>query len=824
MPRIPLSLLDFKLGLRMLVRYPALTIIGGLAMAFAIWVGAGAFEIVSQIVAPSVPLPQGDQIVGLRLHDAKANEQEPRIVHDFAAWREELRAVEDVGAFRSASRNLVVAGDVGEPVDVAEISAAAFRVTRVPPLLGRPLVDGDEAAAAPGVVVIGYDVWQARFGGDPAAIGRSVRVGAAEATVVGVMPQGYAFPVAHGAWVPLRVDPLQHERRAGPALQVFGRLADGATLESARAEVAALGRRMATSYPETHEHLRPDVVAYPRLILDVPRAESVVLASSNVFLLMLLVLICGNVALLLFARAATRRSELVVRSALGASRGRIIAQLFAEALVLGALAAALGLGAAGAGMRWAFAVAEAQAGVRLPFWFSPSLSPATIGYALFLTFVAAAVAGVTPALKVTRGLQSQLREAAAQGGGIRFGGVWTAVIVTQVALTVAFPVSSFMLWRDMREVSEMMVPFETEHFLTAQLDIDPEQAATTSLAQLYQELAARLEAEPAVEAVSFAERLPRMYHPHRLVELDAGEAAPLHPEWPAYRISAAGIDARYLDVVGVRPIAGRGFTLADAETSSDVILVNESFVRRVLGGRNAIGRRVRYSHHEASQGEVSDEATSGRWYEIVGVVPDMGMSASAHDPKSAGIYHPVTPDALAVLNLAIRVRGEPAAFTPRLARIAADVDPALRLRNPLPMDALDDGELTFYQFWLRLSLGISAIALILSLSSVYAVMAFTVARRTREIGIRIALGANARRLIAGTLRRPLVQVTAGLLAGAVLAGALLLVADSAGPSVLGGLLLVGYAGIMMGVCALACIVPVRRALGIEPTEALRADG
>ncbi|HEX8696450.1 MAG TPA: ABC transporter permease [Longimicrobium sp.] len=825
--------LDFKLGLRMLLKYPGLTLVGGLAMAFAIWVGAGTFEFVTQVLRPTLPLDEGGRIVGVRNWDAAAGRPHDRALHDFAAWRHELRAVGELGAFRTLERNLITGAGEAEPVEVAEISASAFRLARVPPLLGRSLVETDEQAGAPPVVVIGHDVWKTRFGGDPGVVGRTVRLGSAEATVVGVMPEGFGFPVAQGLWVPLHLSPLDYERGAGPEVRVFGRLAPGATLGEAQAELAALGRRAAADFPRTHRHLRPRVAPYAQSILSLSGTESLLVGSTNLFLVMFLVLVCGNVALLMFARAATREGEIVVRSALGASRGRIVTQLFAEALVLAGAAAAVGLAGAGAGMRWGFAVVEGALldGARLPFWFHPSLSPATVLYAGVLAALAAAIAGVLPALKVTRGLQARLREAGAGGGGLRFGGIWTAVIVAQIAVTVVFPVTAFATWRDVEQVRSIRADFAAEEFLSARLAMDREAApADTSRAAFAarfraarQELERRLAAEPGVAGVTFAERLPRMYHPHRIVEVDTGGAAPRRPQWPeGYRVSSVAVDADYFQVLGAPVRAGRGFHSGDFAPDARVVVVNRSFVERVLGGRNPVGRRVRYVYLEG-QARTGDEEP-GPWHEIVGVVDDLGMAPDGFDPKAAGFYHPLAPDAAGPLHVAVRVRGSPESFGPRLRALAAGVDPTLRVDGLVPMDELSQTELQFLDFWFRITVLVSAIAVLLSLTGIYAVMSFTVSRRTREIGIRVALGADARRVVLAIFRRPLGQVALGVAAGALLIGALLCVASEGMMPLKAVAWLAGYAAFMLGVCLLACVVPTRRALRIEPAEALRVDG
>ena len=243
------SWLDLKLGLRMLVKYPGLTLVGGLSMAFAIWVGAGTFEAIRQLVFPTIPLPDADRIVMLQNWDASANRPELRATHDFVAWRGSLQSVQDLGAYRAVTQNLMITEGLAEPVFTAEVSAAAFRVLRVPPVLGRTLVESDEQAGAPLVAVIGYDLWQSRFNGDSGVVGRTVRLTGAPATIVGVMPDGFAFPRTQELWVPLRIDVSGYDRRQGMTIRIFGRLAPGASLEQARTELTNLGRIAAGDFP-----------------------------------------------------------------------------------------------------------------------------------------------------------------------------------------------------------------------------------------------------------------------------------------------------------------------------------------------------------------------------------------------------------------------------------------------------------------------------------------------------------------------------------------------------------------------------------------------
>ncbi|HEX8212200.1 MAG TPA: ABC transporter permease [Longimicrobium sp.] len=819
--------LDVKLGCRMLVKHPGLTIVGGLAMAFAVWAGAITFEMVTQFVHPTLPLRDGHRIVQVRVWDAEEGVVEPRALRDYAVWRDALTTVTDIGAFRDHSRNLVAPGGDALPVQVAEITATAFRIDPSAPLLGRVLGPADERPGAPPVVVLGHDVWRTRFAGDAGVIGRSVRLGEAYATVVGVMPEGFGFPVSHDAWIPLQTDVLHQPPRDGPPVTVFGRLAPGVSWKEARVQLSVLGARMAAQHPGTHRHLRPQVVPYTSSYAEMSPSNQAFMLSFNLFVLMLLVLVCGNVALLLFARAAARETELVVRSALGATRGRIVAQLFAEALMLGAVAAAVGLTAAYIVLRrWGMEFLEGNLG-RLPFWYDVRLSPAAVLYACGLTLLGAAIAGVLPALKITRGLSGRLRQATAGGGGVRFGGVWTAVIITQVAFTVAFPAVTWVVQRELARVRSFPAGFAAEQYLAAQLEMDaPDAAAKPDEAKFTARLEAlrqRLAAEPEVAGVTFVDRLPRTGHVERFVELDEPPPAPGRTPpavVPLREVSTARIDPSYFDVLRAPILAGRRFHPGDLAPDSRAVIVDRGFVDQVLQGRSAVGVRVRFAREQRG-GPLADDARP--WYEIVGVVDELGMGAATQQGRAAGFYLPAAPGSTGPLFVILHARGDPLSLAPRLREIATAVDPALRISEVQRVDQVTSGVLWFLGVWLRITLALTGIALLLALAGIYSVLSFTVARRTREIGVRVALGASPRRVVAAIFRRPLTQVGLGVAAGGAVIAVAALASSGGGFTASQVALLLCYAAFMLGVCLLACVVPTRRALRVEPTEALRAE-
>jgi putative ABC transport system permease protein len=818
-----ISRLDFKLGARRVVKYPGLTLVAGLGMAVAIAVGAGSFSILNTILDPKLPLDEGERVVGLENWNVAANRPEPHALHDFAAWREELRSVEDLGAFRTIERNLIIPGGRAEPVPVAEITASGFEVARVPPLLGRPLVEADQREGAPAVVVIGYDAWQRRFGADPAVVGRTVHLGNTVHTIVGVMPEGFAFPVNHGFWTPLRASPLDYARGQGPEITMFGRLAPGATLDGAQAELAAVGKRTSAAFPETHERLRPRVVPYAALFFNQFSRWEIRLVQLLVT--MLLVVVCVNVAILMYARIATRQGEIAVRTALGASRRRVVAQLFVEALVLAAGAAVVGLvlvrlasGRAGAVM--------GQIARGVPFWANYGLSLSMFLYVAGFTLFAAVIVGVLPALKATgRELESRLRQ---MGGGteMQLGRLWTVLIVAQVAFAVAvLPAAVFSAWESVRY--GMSEPgFVAEQYLSARLPMDRETPPTaeaeayrsefaTRYANLQAELARRLEAEPAVSAVTFTSSVPGQ-EPTAFVEIDGVPAAETAP---GHEVAFLQVEADFFDAFGAPVLTGRAFHSGDLGSEGTAVIVNRAFVRQFLGGGTALGRRVRYA---TADDDGDAPAEIGRWYEIVGVVADLPANPIVPRTPAARLYHPLSPGQIHPVTLALRMRGStPEAVAARFREIATGLDPTLRLNEIVPLEEVYQRQRVGMNT-AALVLGLVTLSvLLLSAAGVYALMSFTVARRQREIGIRAALGAHPHRILGSIFSRALGQLTLGVAVGIGVAALLEGLTGNELMDGKGAVILPAVSVFMLLVGLLAAVGPARRGLRIQPTEALR---
>ena len=809
----PLSSLDFKVGLRMLTRYPGLTIVGTVAMAVAIALGTTYFEALDKWQNPRLPIRDGDRVVSIGSWDVSGFAPEGRLLHDFAIWRQQVRTVVTLGAAITFVRNLATDDGRVEPVRGADITANAFRLLGTPPLLGRTLIDQDERPAEPPVVVISHALWTTRFAGDPAVIGKTVKLGTTAATIVGVMPEGYAFPARERIWTPLRVDGSVLPPRTGPSASIFGRLAPGASIDDARAELGAIGARLAAGTPETHRHLRPRVTAYAKPLVEGGQRRLItnIAYVVNGIFLMLLAIVCANVATLVFARTATRSWEITVRSALGASRGRIIGQLFTEALVLAAIAAVVGLVLAKVAMR--FGLAMLAGSDALPFWIDASLSWRTVLYTGALTLLGAAIVGILPALRVTRvSIQDALRSESAGRAGLKFGGFWTTVIVVQVAITVAFmPLAAGGVFESNR-FNQRAEGIGAERYLAASVDLDREDHALDSAAyaararQSFAELERRLGAEPGVERVAFASRMPVEDQFKYQIEVDTTAGVPAS----GLRVSTVvNVSHGFFGAFGTSIVSGRDFVPLDFETGR-VLIVNQAFARHVLGDRNPIGQRIKILEGEDMS------AVGKEWYEVVGMVKNFGWQLPEPQEQSA-IYIPTAPSPGARMGLAVRVR-DPEEFATRLRTVAADVDPTIRLTDVQPLAQVGGGEAKMNWALTSVAWLVSFIVLLLSATGIHALMSFTVARRTREIGIRAALGARPGRIVAGIFSRAFLQIGAGVLVGSGLAVLMGL------GSTRDVLLLLAADATMLLVGLTACAVPVRRALRIDPTEALRAEG
>jgi len=819
------SWLDLKLGLRMLGKYPILTVVAGITLALGIPSALIPTHVIGFYYL-DLPVDEGDRVVGLRNWDLESNRQTLRNLHDFEVWKTRLTSFEALAAARSLPWNVHSPdGRAGEVLG-SEVTASLFTLLREPPLLGRTLVGADEAAGAPDVVVISEDVWESRFVRDPDIVGRTITIGRRPHTIVGVMPAGFYFPARDHLWLPLRAKADDYAVGAGPDVLVVGRLADGVSRDQADLELRTVGTGLAAVWPETHTRLRAEVVTFPIMAMAERAAGPLAdweIVLIQLFFLALLAVACGNIGTLILARTAMRLDELAVRTALGASRTRILGQLFIESLVLALGATAVGLAFAQA---VGTSVVDRLLTEEMPYWFDVGLSLRSALIALGVGAGCAVAAGVLPAVKATSPRIQQNLQRSARGATVRFGALTTVLIVAEVALSVGFLCFGTVAILSFAGDGSLRSRVPVDRYLMASLRT-PWIAPPTELAGTYEEqlrartalnneeLRDRLAADPSVRHVAMGRNLPGTPHASPVVIVEGTGAT---DDAPTASIEAARVHVDFFRDLGLQIVQGRGFTPEDARGEPDAhrpaIVVNELFVERVLGGGDAIGRRVRYP--------LGAPGGEEQWYEIVGVVETFGTNILVPE-RSEALYHPLGSSELNPMRYIIEVAGSPAAFIPRLRALAADVDAEAMIERPEPLADVVARMRLENRVGTWMIFGLSAVGMLLAVTGLYALMSFTVSQRTREIGIRTALGAGATSVVATIARRALLQLMAGVVLGCAfgwwIVDEVSSQSDFADVSVPG--IVLGVAVAVIAFSALACLSPTRRGLRIQPTEALR---
>ena len=827
-----ISRLDLKLGIRMLVKHPWLTLVVVFALGIGIPASLTPHHLIDAVLDESPPFDQGDQVVGVVGFNQESGRQELLRLGDYESLRTRLTSFAFVGAALLRQVNVISDDGRAEGARGAEMSASSFALTRVPPALGRVLPAADEVVGAPEVVVVGYDYWRSRLGSRPDVIGSTLRIGGVPTTVVGVMPQGFAMPSREQLWLPLRRRAIDYADGLGPAVWMYGRLEEGTSRGEARAELAAIGFRH--DVPDYRGLVRADAVAFSGLSVGTPTGvlAAFLLIAQGVPLVLLLIA-CGNVAILLLARTANRSSEFALRTALGASRPRIVAQLFVETLVLALLATGVGL------LGLHLIVERVTPNLDLPFWVDLGVTPEVAMEALALGVASAVFAGVLPALRATGpSPQRTLQEAGGGLGGFRFGRVTGALIIAEVGLGVGALFAAGMTYRMFSAIDqETSVAMQTSRVLVASIDVPSserpdegrdgaDETRIARIASMQEALARELAARPGVRSWAFSDATPGDGRAERRGRVE-GDGMP--SDFPGLPVVTSRVEPGFFGTLGIEPLYGRTFDRGDVPfevgQTPTRVLVNTKFLdRRGIEYRSAVGRTMRISD--------PGEAPTGPWMEIVGVVPDLEASlGQAIFDGTPMAYLPAVPGGVHPLTLVIDLGANPTAFAPVLRRLLADADPTAILGDVVALDALPNRAALVQRTASGILVGLSLIAIVLSTAALHALMSFTVARRTREIGVRIALGGRSSRIVASIARRPLRQLMLGALLGAGF-WAVVFTSLSAAGAFRGELgvavrswpyVLSMTAAIVVTTGLLACLAPTLRGLRIRPLEALRVD-
>ncbi len=798
---------EFKMALRSLARSPGYALVAMVMFALGIGLTAYMFGAVKGYLLGSLPFPESDRIVHVSADSRPGwSDMPPRV---FEAWTRDQTAFSAMGGFTIGTVNLS-GDDRPERYSGGIVTGALFDVLAVAPTMGRTLTANDSRVGAPMVVVIGDELWRHRFNEDPAVIGQRIRVNGRDAEVVGVMPAGFRFPNDEVVWVPQQQDLADLTIDGGFWSTVVGRLRDGVEPAQARGELQALYSAMLADEPNTTLeptlHMRSLFDAY---ITDEPRMIILTLFISVVLVLMIA---CSNVANLTFARVASRRREFAVRSSLGAGRARIIGTVIAEVMFVAVAGAVIGLYLA----EWVGVFTDellASSQESPPYWVDSSLDWRTAAFTAAAAALSALGAGLIPAWHATRGdITTGLRDGGHGSSDLRSGKLSRALVVVQVVLCCVLLVSAGLMTRSALNATVAPDGLGERNAITGRIGLfestHPDAAARM---RTYERLQSALAALPGVHSAALTTSLPLTGGPTRRYRDSSTEVVTLQ-DAPSARWSA--VTPGYFHTFGVGVVRGRDFSIADGPDAAPVVIVNAAFAAREWPGADPVGRRIQL------------QLPDGPWLTVVGVVPDFAQGADEQfNGVRPALFVPLAQDTARFVSFAAAVSGDPGTYANpvREAMLRVDADtPIYWLRSFAEVTALT----TFMSRFLASLFSVfAAIALMLAAAGLYAVLASAVTARTREIGIRRALGADDRGVVGMILGDGARQCLLGIAIGAVLAVgfAQLLSRLLVGVGAFDPVTFVAVITMLLAVCGLASWLPARRALRIQPMVALRQD-
>jgi predicted permease len=808
---------DLRYAVRLLLKDRWFTAIAAVVLALGIGANNAVFTIVNAVLLKGMPFPNPEQLVVMLTRDVRGRQLGVSL-NDFDDWRSSTRTLSGMSIIFSGSFNVSDEGRIPEQYPGAYVSANYYKMIGITPLLGRDFGPEDDVPGGPPVVMLSNAVWQQRYGGDRGVLGTTIRLNGITATVIGVMPQGLGFPQSEQIWLPMSQFPpaLRQQPRQARNYFVIGRLANGLTLEQARAELNAIGGALATKYPDTNKELAP----YPDPLqgLIIGRQLRLLFWTLLGAVGFVLLIACSNVANLLLARAARRTGEMSVRVAIGASRWQVIRQLLTESVLLAFVAGALGLLLSVAGIRWFDS--ETQ-NVGRPFWMVFAMDWRTFGFLFGICIITGVLFGLAPAIHVSRtNVNETLKEGGRSGStGIRARRWASGLIVAQLALTLVLLAGAGFMMRSFFEMYNREIGIDTSQVLTMQMILPVRKYPTTESRTTFMERAEeRLSSAADIEAVSTATNLPGGGGGSRPLEF-AGRTDVAENERPS--VTSLSVGSRYFDAIGARVLQGRAFNQSDGLPGRETAIVNKRLVDMYFKGQNPIDAQVRFAATGPSQ-------PVSAWLTVVGVAANVRQRIDNQSNEADPIVyipHRQNPTLTNGMVLIARTRAGTSRAGQTLREEMRAVDPDMALFNIRTLDEVMSQQRFLHRVFGTMFSLFAVIALILAAVGLYAVTAYAVTQHTREIGVRVVLGAAPSQVIALFLRRGAVQLGIGLVLG--VAGAFgvgrLLQAFLVQTSPRDPLTLVSIIALLTIVAIVACIVPARRATRLDPLQALRHE-
>jgi putative ABC transport system permease protein len=799
---------DLRYGARVLLKRPGFTVIAVLTLALGIGANAAIFSVVNAVLFRALPYPDPDRIVTVWESDLKeGGERDDVSPANFLDWRASSHAFEEMAMANPRSFDYDGQGEP-EVFQGSLVSEGFFRILGVEALVGRTFLPEEYEPGRDQVVLLSYGLWRRKFGADPAVVGRKILLRNQPYTVVGVLPLGYQLKLDERdevIWAPQALSGELREERSNPSLKVIARLKPGVTLGQARAEMSAVASRLAAEHPATNAGRGAAVVGLAEQMFGRWRPALLILLGAVGFVLLIA---CANVANLLMARSRAREREFAIRAAVGATRGRLVRQLLTESLLLALLGCGCGLLLA----YWCVDLIAAFSPADIPRINDVGLNAQVLGFGLLLAFCTALVFGAAPALRFSKPEPHDYLKEGGRAGAGADGRLRSALIVSEIALALMLLVGAGLLVRSFVTLTRVRPGFAGERVVTLQVFIWRRYATPEQRADYLREALERIRTLPGVEAAGAATTLP-------MLESSVDFTVPFHIEGrpPALpgkepRIYSSTATAEYFQTLGIPLLKGRVFKESDGRDAPQVVLVNETMARRYWPDRDPLGERINVG---------GDRPLT---FEVVGVVGDVRRYGLEREPRPE-FYRPYSQNPHGSLIFVVRTAGDPAALLPSLKARIWEINRSQPFYSVATMEQLMSDSLAPRRFSLLLLGAFAVLALLLAVVGVYGVTSFFAAQRTREIGIRLALGArrgDVLRLVVGHgMRLTLPGVGLGLMGSLVLtrwmAGLLY------GVTPTDPLTFAGVSALLVVAALLGCLVPARRATRVDPVVALRYE-
>ena len=824
------------MGLRVLRKDKTFFLLAVLVLGLGIGGATTQFTVVNAVVLRGLSFPHPEQLVTIGLIDPRATDQNNNFgfgVIPTAQDYEDLKATQKscslMAGYLSGSTINVTYKNNPQRYNGGYVTEDFFKITGVSPIIGRDFTGEDNKPGAERVIILGYEIWKRDFNGDPNVVGQNVRVNSKPATIIGVMPANFKFPNFEQLWTPLynQFPPIPRGQLViGPnnaAPSVMGRLKPGVTLDQANAEFITVARQLAREYPKTNQNfISATVKPLAHSLIGLQFRQTVWAMLAAVILVLLIA--CVNVMNMQFGRVALRAKELAIRGALGATRWRLVRQMLTESLVVAVFGAVAGVLLA----YWSVdlltrSIDALPAGFGLPYWVRFTIDARVLAFTVGITLVATLVSGLVPALISAHSNAAEMMKEGGRGNSSRLANIITRLLVIgQIALTAALLIAATLEIRSIRNQLQLDYGYDENAIYSARMALMEGAYTEDGRRDFFKRAVRELRANPEFDSAALSDRFQMTFAGGGQYEVD-GQNYLTDRDRP--RGNFESVSDNYFSTLGLKILEGRDFTIDDADTKQPVAIVNASFARKHWGNQSALGHQVR----------IFNPGEPAPWRTIVGVVPDTLMQGPFdQQTDSAGFYMPLlgASPATQFCTIVVRPRAGQRAETlgPVLTKAVTQLDSDVPIYFPGTPAQFHDQNLSGNRIVVSLFAIFGGVAFVLSAVGLYGVMSFSVSQRTQEFGIRMALGADARRIFRMVMTQGAWQLVIGLVLGAGAAALLLGVLVAAAlrnilfkVNALDPSIYLAVAGLLTIVAALSCFIPARRATRVDPVTALRYE-